>query len=316
MTHRRLIGSCSLLVAAGCWGGTYVASKYALHYVGPFALVLARYTLASVVFVPLVLVRGRDSNARGRLRLMAVTSFVGLGISSWTQFLGTSLSSAHAGAVITSSAPAFMVVFAAILLGERITPRKVAAVVIAGVGVTIVAGPGNVGGGFNALIGDALLVVAGLTWALYSVLIRKLTRQVENLTVTAYVTLFGVLFALPPGVPDAVRTGIHSATVVGGVLYIGFVSTALAYYLWNKGMELLEAGTASVFFFAQPVTGTFFSWLLLGEKLTGGFFLGSVLILAGVAIASFHVPFAANGETEVRPAPEVELAGKKAFDDR
>jgi drug/metabolite transporter (DMT)-like permease len=289
MRHTRLFGSFSLFIAAACWGGTYVASKYALAYVGPFTLVLTRYALASLIFVPLMLLRGPDPRARGKLRLIVVTSFIGLGLSSWAQFFGTALSTAHAGALLTSSAPAFMVIFAAMVLGERVTPQKVVALVVAGAGVVTVIGPGDIAAGSGAVLGDVLLVIAGITWAFYSVLIRKLALQIANVTVTGYVTVIGAALGLPLGVPDLVRTGVPSVTVWLSILYIGFVSTALAYYLWNKGLELMEAGNASIFFFAQPLTGTFFSWLLLGEKLNTGFFVGGALILAGVAISSLRL---------------------------
>ena len=51
-----------------------------------------------------------------------------------------------------------------------------------------------------------------------------------------------------------------------GILYLGVVSTALAFYLWNKGFTLLDASTGSLFFFAQPVVGAVLGWLLLGES--------------------------------------------------
>lgn len=290
MKHPRLLGSCALFTAAGCWGGTYVASKYALGYVGPFTLVLMRYALASLVFVPIMFWRGADRRARAELRLLVLTSLIGLGISSWAQFFGTALSSAHAGALITASAPAFMVIFAALVLGETVTPRKLLALVVASAGVVTVVGPGDIGAGAGAVFGDLLLVVAGITWALYSVLIRRLTQRIENVTVTTVVTVVGAAAALPLGVPDLVRTGVPGTTVWLSILYIGLVSTAFAYYLWNKGLELMDAGSASIFFFAQPLTGAFFSWLLLGERLNAGFYLGGALILGGVAIASLPVP--------------------------
>lgn len=318
MRHSRLLGSCSLFIAAGCWGGTYVASKYALGYVGPFTLVFARYALASLVFVPLLLLRGSDPRVRGSLRLVSLTSFIGLGLSSWAQFFGTALSTAHAGALITSSAPAFMVIFAAFVLGERVTSQKIIALVVASVGVVTVVGPGDMGAGPGAVFGDVLLVIAGITWALYSVLIRKLTQYIANVTVTGYVTVVGALLGLPLGVPDLVRTGVPSMAVLLSILYIGFISTALAYYLWNKGLELMEAGSASIFFFAQPLTGTFFAWLLLGEKLNLGFFIGGTMILVGVAIASIRVPARTSGmvpgEDDRRSGPRREAVGRGSVD--
>jgi drug/metabolite transporter (DMT)-like permease len=267
-----------------------VASKYALGYVSPFTLVAARYALASLVFVPVYLAGRRAAVDRQTLGLLALASFIGLTVSSWTQFEGTALSTAHAGALITSSAPAFMVLFAALLLQERITGQKVAALVVATAGVAMVVGPADIGAGKAAMVGDLLLVVAGVTWALYSVMIRQLSLRLPSVTVTTYVTVFGTLLNLPVGIAQATNLAHVPSAVWWSTLYIGLISTALAYYLWNKGLQLMDAGSASIFFFAQPLTGTFFAWLLLGERLNLGFFLGGALILLGVAIASASLP--------------------------
>lgn len=69
-----------------------------------------------------------------------------------------------------------------------------------------------------------------------------------------------------------------------GVLYLALVSTALALYLWNKALEMLGAGVASVFFFAQPVTGALLGWLFLHERLDANFFGGGGRILVAVGL--------------------------------
>jgi len=71
-----------------------------------------------------------------------------------------------------------------------------------------------------------------------------------------------------------------------GTLYLGVVSTALAFYLWNKGFTLMDAATGSLFFFAQPVVGAVLGWLLLGESLTARFLLGTGVIIAGGVLAT------------------------------
>jgi drug/metabolite transporter (DMT)-like permease len=74
--------------------------------------------------------------------------------------------------------------------------------------------------------------------------------------------------------------------VVAGVLYLGVISTAVAFYLWNRGFELLDANTASLCFFAQPVVGAVLGALLLHEPLSLGFFAGGALILLGALVSS------------------------------
>ena len=61
--------------------------------------------------------------------------------------------------------------------------------------------------------------------------------------------------------------------VVLGVLYLGIVSTAGAFFLWNKGLELMDASIGSLFFFFQPIVGSLLGWLLLNETLNSNFLL-------------------------------------------
>lgn len=69
---------------------------------------------------------------------------------------------------------------------------------------------------------------------------------------------------------------------MGGLIYLGVISTAIAFLLWNRGLQMLNASSGGVFFFFQPVVGTLLGWLILGEVISITFWIGSVLILFGV----------------------------------
>lgn len=73
--------------------------------------------------------------------------------------------------------------------------------------------------------------------------------------------------------------------VAAAVVYLGVVSTALAWYCWYKGLEYLDAGTVAVFFFAL-VVGAALGAALLGESLGAGFVAGGVLMGAGIYLVS------------------------------
>ncbi|HET8669719.1 MAG TPA: EamA family transporter, partial [Candidatus Saccharimonadales bacterium] len=74
--------------------------------------------------------------------------------------------------------------------------------------------------------------------------------------------------------------------VIGGVLFLGIISTALAMVLWNTAFALVDASLASLTFFAQPIVGTLLGWLFLGETITPLFLLGGFLIGLGLVISS------------------------------
>lgn len=73
-------------------------------------------------------------------------------------------------------------------------------------------------------------------------------------------------------------------TISGGLLYLGIISTAGGFLLWNKGLQLMNASSGGLFFFFQPIVGTFLGWLLLGETIGLSFWIGSLLIFSGVFI--------------------------------
>ena len=126
------------VVRSYTWGGVYVVSKYVLDYIPPMTLLALRLVIGAATLL-LVMVAGRSPwVGRRDLARMALLGLVGFGISLGAQFAGTRLSSAGHGAVITSVTPAFILVFAAALLKERITWIKVAAVGIATAGVLLV----------------------------------------------------------------------------------------------------------------------------------------------------------------------------------
>jgi drug/metabolite transporter (DMT)-like permease len=82
--------------------------------------------------------------------------------------------------------------------------------------------------------------------------------------------------------------GIDEITlgIIGGVLFLGIISTAIAMFLWNYAFAELPAAVASLTFFAQPVVGTLLGWFFLSETITPLFITGGVLIGIGILISA------------------------------
>jgi drug/metabolite transporter (DMT)-like permease len=303
MHHNRqqsLPGYCALAGAAAIWGGMYVVSKAALEYVPPFTLLWLRYAVGFVVLFAMVSRVGLRLPLRTDWRTFATIGLTGYFVSVGLQFVGTRLSSASMGAIITSGSPAFIVLFAWFLLGERLSLRKVLSIVVASCGVIIVVGLEQHGSASSTamLFGNLALTGAAVTWALLSVLAKKAALRHPPLVITTYAIFWALLFTTPAMLLEwrwmPVR-GLDLPLIWLAILYLGVVSTAGAFFLWNKGMQLVEAGIGSVFFFLQPVVGAFFGWLLLGEQLSTSFFIGGTLILLAVLIVSLPAKQASTG---------------------
>jgi drug/metabolite transporter (DMT)-like permease len=285
-----LFGLAAGLTAASIWGGMYAVSKVVLDVIPPFSLVTLRLLLGILaLYIVAVLRKSPKLHQRQIFGIFGV-GFVGYGISVSLQFVGTKLSTASNGALLTSATPAFVLVFAAILLGEKITFRKLLALTIATLGVLAVVDPRGAQLSSSLFWGNISLVMAGITWALYSVLVRKVTRTTDVLTISLIAFAGGLPISLPLGAWEMSTQGIGNITlgIIGGVLFLGIISTALAVYLWNSAFAILDAGIASLTFFAQPVVGTILGAWLLKETITPLFLLGGVLIGLGLIIASLN----------------------------
>jgi drug/metabolite transporter (DMT)-like permease len=292
-------GALAASLAAAIWGGMYVVSRLVLGVIPPLTLLVIRFLVAlPALWIWHGLTERRAVGWRWPSRRawldLAVIGGVGYCLSLAAQFGGTALGGASAGAIITSATPAFVALFAWLLLRERPTLRQALGLALAFGGVLLVvdAGRGAATDGArnpNALFGGALLVIAAVTWALYSVLVRRAGQAhgLSTLTITLGATVVGLMFDLPlAGIELAGMTiGPITPLIVLGVLYLGLVSTALAFHLWNLGFKLLDANTAALCFFAQPVVGATLGVLLLGEPLSFGLALGATLILGGALVS-------------------------------
>jgi drug/metabolite transporter (DMT)-like permease len=281
-------GFLSGLTAASIWGGMYVVSKVVMAVIPPFSLVVTRLALGILTLAIIVAIRKSWKVMHRQFWRIFGVGLVGYGISLGFQFVGTRLSTAANGSLVTSATPAFVLLFAALILAERITLRRLVALGIATAGVVAVIDPRNAALSPSFFWGNICLVAAALTWALYSVLIRKVTRDTDVLTTTLIAFIGGLPVCLPLSGWEAMTQGFGriSLGVVGGILFIGIISTAIAMYLWNTAFTILDAGTASLTFFAQPVVGTLLSVLFLSERITPLFVIGGVLIGVALLVSS------------------------------
>jgi drug/metabolite transporter (DMT)-like permease len=266
----------------------YVVSKVVLDIIPPFSLVTLRLVLGAITLAIVLAIKGFPKLSRQQVLQILGVGFVGYGISLSLQFLGTKLSTAANGSLVTSATPAFVVLFAWMLLKERITPRRLIALVLATFGVVAVIDPRSAQLNPELFLGNLFLIGAAVTWALYSVLVRKVTQDTDVL----FFSLIAFLGGLPVTVAasawelSTVHIGTITLGVIGGVLFLGVISTALAMVLWNTAFAFVDASLASLTFFAQPVVGSLLGWLFLHEKITPLFLFGGALIGVGLIISS------------------------------
>ena len=280
-------GAICLSLAGTIWGGLFLAVRLVAGAVEAVTLVWMRYILAFFALYALGCYRHVSWKIdRKDWKLLALVGLIGQTLSIVTQESGTLLTSAQTGSTITAATPAFMVLFGWWILKERLTFGRIMSVVLATIGVLmIVYDPDN----FQVnLLGGFFLFVAAWTWALMAVFLKLLDRY-SPIVLTFYGLLVALVCLAPYSVWWLATQADYSLLLTPQVLlsigYMGIISTTGGFVLWNEGLLYMDASTAGLFMFWQPIVGTFLGWLLLGEPVTLWFWLGAVLIVVGVVMA-------------------------------
>jgi drug/metabolite transporter (DMT)-like permease len=281
MKNRNILGYLYLMGASMMWGGMFVISKYILNYIPPFTLLWIRYLIAVLILGGVLVYRKSMRIQWSDLPFMIWLGFIGYVVSIGGALVGTKLSNAHMASIMTSSAPAFTYVLGIWILKEKFNLKNFGLVMVATLGMVIASGNGPTGNA-EYLKGNLVLTIAAISWALFSVQVKKLSASYSTLAITSYSMVSALLLTTPMMVWESgmeTLVYLRDPLIFGGTMYVAIIATALAFYLWNHGLELVNTGTGSLFYFFAPLVATILGWLMLDEKLTWNFVVGWLIMV-------------------------------------
>jgi drug/metabolite transporter (DMT)-like permease len=217
-----------------------------------------------------------------RLLAMAV-----LGVPAYNVFFLHGLKTVPSGtaALIIALNPVFTVVLARLLIGEPFGRRRVAGLMLALAGVFVVIRYGtDKPVDWPYLSSAILLAMAPLSWALYTVLGRRLPTEAETFDVTYALLFVGSLPLLAFASPALGRTLVAHPGALAAALYLAVPSTLLGYAGWIWALKRLPAGEVAAFVFLNPPLANLWAWLFEGARLRAPFVVGALVLLAGVGL--------------------------------
>jgi drug/metabolite transporter (DMT)-like permease len=276
--------------------GTYLFAKRALAEIPALPLGLIRFAGASTLLGLLLLrlrPRGQRLPPRSAWKKILLLSFVAVPINQGFFLYGLQLSTAAHAALLYTLTPLFVLLLAQALLGEFPGWRTALGTAIALVGTVWVLFHRGLDLSRGPLLGDLLLLVAVLAWAIYTAEGREVVSAHGALPTIAWTLIGGTLLYLPIGIgsliPAANRARIAhvSAQAWWGVAYLIVVTSVIAYLLWYWALKHLAAARVAVFTNLQPLATAFLAHVFLGEHVTAAFLLGAVVVIAGVLLAQW-----------------------------
>ncbi|MEV4949294.1 DMT family transporter [Streptomyces sp. NPDC053755] len=275
------------LVATVVWSGSFVASRALHDSVPPVQAAFWRWIVALLAVAPLAARETWRQRRVLRRHLGFVTLAALLGVSVYNTLVnqaGLTTSAGNMGMIMAAS-PVLMALYERIG-GARLGARRVTGTLIACAGVLLLVGEGALPTTLAA--GDLWMLAAAVSFASYSALLKRRPAELGGLAFLFTTFALGALMLLPAhGISLAVQGGFDPAVAtVGPLVYVGVLSSAVAFFAWNKAIALIGAARAGAVYYLQPVCVALLSAVLLGEDLG---VLGAAcmaLILGGVALAS------------------------------
>jgi drug/metabolite transporter (DMT)-like permease len=297
---RRTEGVLALIGVQLCFGLSPLFAKWTLDPAGGFtprALVGWRILFGSACLGGLALWKhGRGAlPPRAEFGRLALCALLGIALNMWLYMEGVSRTSALHTGLLVVQIPVFTYAVACLAGVERAVRRRVLGIGVALLGAILIVSARDAGAGSSGTLGNVLLVLNCLSYAVYLVLARGLLQRFPTLVVIAWVFWFAL-----PSVPLFFLGGPlwPSAAAPRALFSFGYTlvfGTFLAYLLNAFALARVPASTVAVFIFLQPLVAGAAGVLVLDERITLSVVAAGVLLLAGIVLVALARPVSPGG---------------------
>jgi drug/metabolite transporter (DMT)-like permease len=282
-----------LVGAAFFWGGNAVAGKFLAGSLPPVTISFIRLSIGVLIMSPVIirLLRHERAALKENFKLLfflAVTGVIGFNLLI---YWAVNYTTAINATLLNSTSPLFIFLLSALLIGEKMELKYWVSMAISMIGVLIVITHGSIERmlalQFN--IGDLIMVLAVISWALYSIYIKKISGKLPSLAIFGFTLAIGFLLMVPAAAIELsmVPVGTIGLAEMSALLYIGIFPSICSFLLWNRGVAMIGPSKASLSLNLIPVFGTVFAFFVLGEVIAIPQIIGGCLVFIGVFITSF-----------------------------
>lgn len=290
----------ALILVALIWGLTFPAMKIGSFYLPPLSFAAWRFFLGALCLLPLAGRRqGKLWHAGRDFWPLFLLGLLQTAIMGGALHLGISMVKSGITSVVLYSYPFFFTFLAFLLLGEPLTGKQMAGLIIGFAGLILVVDPWKMHPTHAEFIGILVLLGGSISWGLASVYLKAAFKTRDKLEVTTYQMFYGSLVLMLVAVfADHGLRFSWTTPGLGIMLYTALLTSALGFVILLTIQARYPASQTSVYLFLVPVFGVLFSSLLLGEKLTLNLLLGLALVAAGIITVNLGAPVQAREKTD------------------
>lgn len=288
-----------VILAGACWGiiGVFTRTLSKMGF-SSLQITTSRCLVTAICLLIYLLIADKD---KLKIDFKDIWYFLGTGIGSIVffnicYFITIEETTLSVAAILLYTAPFFVIIMSAIFFKEKITSKKIIALIIAFMGCILITEVIGVQTIKLTNLGILTGIGSGIGYALYSIFGRLALRKYETITVTAYTFIVASISLIPfSNINYMGKVIINSNTVLINVLLLGLLSTLIPFLLYTKGLQNMEAGKASIMAFVEPMVATLAGIILFKEGLNLQNVAGILLIF--ISLVLLNLPKGTDKET-------------------
>ena len=274
------------------WAGNFIVGKYASYYqIPPFSLNFYRWFFAWLILLPFTF---KEIISKKNYILENYKFYILLGITSVTIFnsivyYSLNFTQVISGVLMISTIPVMIMFISSILKIERTNIFQILGVICSFVGVILIITKAN----FDLLVnldfnkGDLTMVVAMLSWATYSALLKKRKHELSQLSLLEVIITFGLIFLIPIYITEyslGFEITLNKPFILV-LIYVVLFPGLAAFICWIKGISLIGPNRSGVFLHLMPILSALMAMIIFKEKFMLYHLLGAFFILSGIILS-------------------------------
>lgn len=285
-------GHLAMLGANVCWGLMSPIAKlvFASGIIAPIIIVDFRIAGAAILFwITSIFTKSEHVTPIDKLRLFGA-GMIGILLNQGCFIIGVSYTSPGEASLVTTTMPMWVMLLAWLFLHEPITMKKAGGIVLGAAGalILVLGGKSAITGGDNPALGDVIVLLAQLSYALYLTLYRNFIKKYSLVTLMKWMFLSATLVGLPTTMRFLTSTewDIISISEWLGIGYIVFFATYLAYIFIMVGQKNLRPTIVGMYNYVQPIVATVVGIVLGLDHFNFPKAIAVVLIFSGVYLVT------------------------------
>jgi len=276
------------VIASSLWGTSFPAIKIGLQYMDAYTFVFLRFFFALLTMFAVMLLTKNFSFNFNKKRLIL---FLGVtnGTAYLLQYIGMVYAFASKSSLFVNLSVVWVALLSPIVLKEQMGRKKVASVILSLLGVVFVTTNLDFRSlGVGEVVGDLLVIGAGILWALFIVYNKPLVRESKNMIQSMTWLLLFTMLPLLPVVPFSADNFL-SLTLEAwiAIIYTAIFCWVAPYYLWMKGLKNISPMTSAVILLNEIIVAVTISTIILGEVMTAASGVGAIFIIMAILLVSY-----------------------------